>query len=623
MVNIESPQSRRPRSSMTPAEIEQTRRSCSICKKLFCCSQCRERHEKTKHSKQQLDCPFCTSHKLPSQIFEDKPLLVHIVIAHLPLYCYLCGEVYKQSKDIETFGTCKWWKSRHRHSLGSAQKAVLGTPPLIAEGKESSLNNDYNGNFGSLTSPPALYRTTSTPMVVGEKNSFDCKTPNVPNFTLKTPKTSSASLKIEQTHSGFQESAESNYLSFPSSANQENTPFRGLSSSRGNKDDLPRSNSKKLDVMKEQDRTNPGEQCASNSDVVDMELTGVEGEVVPQGLDTCVQVEKRSDSLKKVRFSDQYENSPDPSATSAVNMTENEEYFEACDTLSEAKENLENSQIKIYAENVQNTNKEIRSPDKQNGNVNQQSSGSSRVVMMVVVENNSNLSTSDLIDSGLKKLGHISSGTSLPTSDSGTPAYSSSVTTVNNYYSLSSQASYSTSNQMISSLRRDSNSSSNSSDSGSSVGIFSAVANAVRTVMRNFSGAGTTRNIDREQVPPREDIVPRPTTSEAFHPLSSLASSLLRRPGKRSRDAIESVPSSQRQMDVAVPQIEMRSPLAKRPRGWYRIKGREPIARMRNTRITSPRGVSSETQVFHQGSLSVGDTVLPLPSRAHQSTQTE
>lgn len=498
-------------------------------------------------------------------------------------------------------------------------------------------------------------------MVVGEKNSFDFKTPNVPNFTLKTPKTSSASLKKEQTHSGFQESAESNYLSFPSSANQENTPFRALSSSRGNKDDLPRSNSKKLDVMKEQDQTNPSEQCASNSDVVDMELTGVEGEVVPdsQGLDMCVQVEKRSDSLKKVRFSDQYESSPDPSATSAVNMTENEEYFEAHDTLYEAKENLKNSQIKIYAENVQNTEKEIRSPDKQNGNVNQQSSGSSRVVMMVVVENNSNLSTSDLIDSGLKKLGHIASGTNVPTSDSGTPAYSSSVTTVNNYYSLSSQASYSTSNQMISSLRRDSNSSSNSSDSGNSVGIFSVVANAVRTVMRNFSGmhvvtllstqfqaliifcklytkrisnlfvlicstgAGTTRNIDREQVPPREDIVPRPTTSEAFHPLSNLASSLLTRPGKRSRDAIESVPSSQRQMDVAVPQIEMRSPLAKRPRGWYRIKGREPIARMRNTHITSPRGVSSETQVFHQGSLSVGDTVLPLPSRAHQSTQTE
>uniref|UniRef100_A0ABD2XCX9 C2H2-type domain-containing protein n=1 Tax=Trichogramma kaykai TaxID=54128 RepID=A0ABD2XCX9_9HYME len=66
------------------------------------------------------------------------------------------------------------------------------------------------------------------------------------------------------------------------------------------------------------------------------------------------------------------------------------------------------------------------------------------------------------------------------------------------------------------------------------------------------------------------------------------------------------------------------SPVAKRHRGWYRIRGREPIARMRQLALTaSPRGASRETQRFQQGSLSIGDTFLPLPSRAHQSTQTE
>lgn len=68
------------------------------------------------------------------------------------------------------------------------------------------------------------------------------------------------------------------------------------------------------------------------------------------------------------------------------------------------------------------------------------------------------------------------------------------------------------------------------------------------------------------------------------------------------------------------------SPLAKRYRGRYRVRARQPIARMRERQLTSPRGASFGIQRFQQGSLTVGDTFLPLPSRAHQanqSTQTE
>lgn len=100
--------------------------------------------------------------------------------------------------------------------------------------------------------------------------------------------------------------------------------------------------------------------------------------------------------------------------------------------------------------------------------------------------------------------------------------------------------------------------------------------------------------------------------------MSNLESFSSQRAGKRPRDDIENVsPLSQRSTE----QVELLSPVAKRHRGWYKIKAREPIARMRQ--LSSQRGVSSETQVFRQGSLSVGNTVLPLPDRAHQSTQTE
>lgn len=100
------------------------------------------------------------------------------------------------------------------------------------------------------------------------------------------------------------------------------------------------------------------------------------------------------------------------------------------------------------------------------------------------------------------------------------------------------------------------------------------------------------------------------------------------RRGKRSRDEVDLIPvgspeiSNQENAELNR-QNDIRSPLQKRPCGWYRqIHGREPIARMKNL-FSSPRGISSEKQYFQQGSFTVGDTVLPLPSRAHQSTQTD
>lgn len=96
---------------------------------------------------------------------------------------------------------------------------------------------------------------------------------------------------------------------------------------------------------------------------------------------------------------------------------------------------------------------------------------------------------------------------------------------------------------------------------------------------------------------------------------SSNASNSPVRPGKRAREM------SPKEDPIAL--ASDTSPLAKRQRGWYNmIKGRQPIKRMRSSHLaTSSRGVSAETQVFSHGSLMAGDTVLPLPTRAHQSTE--
>ncbi|KAF3420065.1 hypothetical protein E2986_05995, partial [Frieseomelitta varia] len=500
-------------------------------------------------------------------------------------------------------GTCKWWKSKQRHSLVSAQKSILGTPPLVSDGKEPS-------QFGSLTSPPELYRNTSTPMLVDQKTGFNFKTPNVPNFSLKTPKTDSASLKNYEVHGSSQRSSlksddSSNYVTCPSVNNHEETPFRTWPPGYGSKE-LPRS----LEMMKVKSNNDSSEHYTDNNCVEDMELTDVEGEILPnsQSLETC-QTEKRRDSLKKVRFSDQHETPSEPNSIAAtINMTENEEYFDT----SEMKEPLEGSEIKIYEDNAKNIEKENHNPNSMNDD-GQRSDDSSRVLLMVLVENNSKKKTTDLINSGLKKLENIVTNRNLLVKSNSFPGSSNSITSIDSYYSISCQNYYSSPNELSSSVNRTSNS---STDNNSSSGIFSMMANAMKSVMRSFSAIGTTKNIEKRQVFSREDNALIPSTS-GFSSMSNLESISSQRAGKRPRDDIENVSLSQRSTE----QVELLSPVAKRHRGWYRIKAREPIARMRQ--LSSQRRVSSETQVFHQGSLSVGNTVLPLPDRAHQSTQTE
>jgi len=125
------------------------------------------------------------------------------------------------------------------------------------------------------------------------------------------------------------------------------------------------------------------------------------------------------------------------------------------------------------------------------------------------------------------------------------------------------------------------------------------------------------KSIEATEVVQRREIVEKLSTSPK---LSSdiYASNSQVRLGKRSRETTEVFLKE----DPTAFSLDTRSPLAKRQRRWYKmIRGRLPINRMRNSReTTSPRGISKETQVFSQGSLTVGDTVLPLPARACRTT---
>ncbi|XP_043487348.1 uncharacterized protein LOC122514526 [Polistes fuscatus] len=651
-------------------------RTCNICKKLFCCTECCDRHKKNKHPDQEFYCPLCHGEKFPLHPKLDEKLLNHVIIDHLPLYCHLCGDYFEQNKDFELFDPCKFWFTKRSQISISERRSLVATPTSCCLGtkkkEHSTIDGDYNGNFvGSLTSPPQLYRTTSTPMhvaVTSKQTSFEYKTPHVPNFLLKTPNISSATSIKSYTYSSdskisdYCEGKSSRYLTCYT--NLDKTPFRSLPSNFGvEEQQFISKNTPKgltLSVMTEGEASEYVTAMKTqflNYEIEKpndhMELTEVQGGLLSEvkNVEVRIHEERRSNSFKKVRFSDQYDMSR--GSIGSTNMTENDEYYEARQSLSRSTVRMEeipmesdkekpnfsvtnktsdknqnelNSGEKSYEKN-NNIEQENRSYNRTHSNicVTQKTAGSSRVVMMVIVENNLAGETSNnigpLIESGLKELSSISNLAESKVSQT-TSRKSTTTSMDNNKENNDNCALYLASNSISSS--HNSNVESSLNRKNNCAGLLSSMTHAVKQVFRSFPGGNFLMSTSNDQMF-KDNEIPSSSSTDNYLPIfTSCASNITSR--KRSRDLKEESPSSgvttMTRTDSTILRADDRSPTPKRHRGWCKIKGREPIARMKN-QLSSQRGISSETQIFSQGSLSVGNTVIPIPSRAHQSVRSD
>lgn len=337
----------------------------------------------------------------------------------------------------ETSAACKWFERGH----------YLKTPIDLEKKLKQCSTSESDYNNSRFCTPPEIYRKTSTPMFIGQKDGFE--TPCVPNFSLKTPKTNSPSIAILNT-----QTSETQFFSFLLHASNEETPFR-----ISKDEEFSRSNSgRKLSITEEEEKiVEETEKTTANvievSSPVDMDLMKSEG-----GLqDSPKSDDNREDVVKKVRFSDEHKivaelgNVMESCVRSILNMsTEEEEFHDAHDVTNAQKAKtiegtkdakktvdtssivedttntsesqaedrrrsliqplgnfLNDSQIRIIRDNTKNINKENRDPEVSNessSTTNQRDSN--RVLMMVLMESNSGGLTTDLmplINSGLKK----------------------------------------------------------------------------------------------------------------------------------------------------------------------------------------------------------------------------
>ncbi|XP_020291550.1 uncharacterized protein LOC109858556 isoform X2 [Pseudomyrmex gracilis] len=622
-------------------------RTCRFCNKVFCCVKCRNRHTIEKH---------------------------------LPLRCQLCSDLFESLEDLQSIGACKW-KSQH-------WSFISPTGFQLQKSNQCLLSDIDDSRF---ITPSEILRKTSTPMLVGQKTSFEYHTPCVPNFSLKTPKSNSLSITQSNAKSSSQHinTGDTDFFS----AIDNITPILISKSEFSN-------SVKNLDIMEEQNedvnKINTKIVADENrvSSTINTDLTCSNVDVVLQdSLASDVTRERLCralDVVKKVRFSDQFNSLTEMESLKESHMRDTsmeEEFYDAhdinirntkntekdkeettesaktiedkqntentknsheqrkCSLLEQPLENSSaNSNIKIILNNTSNTQKDDQIFDnttktqKENQNPNKKIStsdssvtnqqSSNRMLMMVVMENNSGMLSTDLvplISSSLQKLHEQLASTSCQSCPSVTESLDSgnvrrrsilkmemSVSTVDTY--LVNKEKLTTHQEVLSS----SSLPVQKCESNNNGGFLTAVAQAMKHAFKSFSilSNPTRRSIRGTEVVEQQKIITKSTTSQEVtdDQVSTSSVNNQTRPGKRNREVSE--PTTR---------MDSRTPLAKRHKAWYTmIKGRQPIDRMRESRVSkSPRGVSTETQVFSQGSLTVRDTIIPLPTRAHQSSQTE
>ncbi|XP_044590180.1 mitosis initiation protein fs(1)Ya [Cotesia glomerata] len=662
-------------------------RRCYVCDKIFCCVDCCEEHIKKKHSTRHTitDCPLCRREPLTVRNFDLEQLKNHVVFNHLPLQCLKCGELFEKHEDLKYIGTC----DRHPiiriepptltelcvTSLSSssleATSGVTKTPLNSSLTKHKSLS--FSGDYQQFEdSPREFTRHTSTPMHVGLTKQLNLSNININNIsgksgnfffkTLKRPVvpiisiTSSSDKSININNNNKNSSINFNSPEIISQdnikksnlSNFERTPLRSILSSKSfNKDSSNQSGSlfknlseRRLEAMME---LNDESDNNNNKEVPDSV-----GGLLEQDDSLNSENKKRRDSKdsnKRVRFSDEFNLKLEDDNLTDDN--DKEEFFESCQSFSDTSvsstEKIQSSDGKFVGENASDVLKENKENIAQPG-----CSGSSRVVMMVLLEKSGEVYPRDLapiIDSSLEKLKTAITGSNdqlaatcisqeaIDNCQSGFAMLSvdsyTKVSTVECVKNSDSASSYS------SCLRK------NQGKENNSKGIFASVANAVKSVFKNISGSSKNTSTLEPNSPER--------ILQDWSSIDSCESAItsLSRASKRPREEIEFLPcsSSSYSSDSSIDYKRgsrnkedednnkstpnnTRSPAVKKARGWYnQVRPREPISRMKNSSSSTPlpRGVSFETQCFQQGALTTKDAILPLPDRAqvNRSTQTD
>ncbi|XP_055923999.1 mitosis initiation protein fs(1)Ya [Eupeodes corollae] len=128
---------------------------CKTCDKVFCCSECREKHELKNHAivvqcvKPVLHsfCPICEKKPLVLHELMHIELLNHIAETHLPLNCRKCSRLYTKIEDLIKFSKCV------QSNVSCNLEAAIVTASQISEELTQQPLTSFASSVSTQTSP--------------------------------------------------------------------------------------------------------------------------------------------------------------------------------------------------------------------------------------------------------------------------------------------------------------------------------------------------------------------------------------------------------------------------------------------------------------------------------------
>ncbi|XP_068632260.1 uncharacterized protein fs(1)Ya [Battus philenor] len=126
---------------LAPAKVR-----CIICKLIFCCANCRRRHENTEHSLT-YDCPICRGERFlcrPEDINDD--FIQHLADNHMPLQCRKCDKIFNKMEDMINIDRC----------LTTSENSVKGNDTEVIDGNGIDTSTSINKSNKTAVITPVI-----------------------------------------------------------------------------------------------------------------------------------------------------------------------------------------------------------------------------------------------------------------------------------------------------------------------------------------------------------------------------------------------------------------------------------------------------------------------------------
>ncbi|XP_055306075.1 mitosis initiation protein fs(1)Ya isoform X2 [Sitodiplosis mosellana] len=169
---------------LVPEEVR-----CAVCKSIFCCLECRNRHELSAHNpndvwaeRNRMQCGLCQGYPtMEFQCRNDFALIMHLCQAHLPLHCKKCRTQFNSISDFSSANKCS-----HMNDVCSLQSPKDYSTNKI-DNQSACTKDASHVNFVTAVQKSSFEKSISDSVISLRNYSTILHTSNHPLYKTQSP----------------------------------------------------------------------------------------------------------------------------------------------------------------------------------------------------------------------------------------------------------------------------------------------------------------------------------------------------------------------------------------------------------------------------------------------------